>query len=340
MTAVRYKGNDIRWLSNQVKSLLSLERICTNRNGTWIKMTLLARRHTHIHTPQIMLKLWVLIFRGLSGKWKLHVCFMSSTSAHERPWFPNNLLLYLYREKNPKRQRAFGRVRGCGEGTFTGPAVMKQPTLLGSVCISQPRHSSAAKLGRVLMTCRRPNPMAGLINGPLGQGDNTKPASGLLVLCPSIPKTDAFELSSFHLPERYSRRLARNIVPRNEPIESSKRINRTLNDLKGHSRFEDWQSPQQRTSQEEMAGSRHVQPFNIATWHYLLLKSSWRAVQSSYKTTQGWCDGSAEKGSCRHAWVGSLVPHGGRREPVPATFLSVWLLHTECDTQAPAHVHT
>lgn len=73
----------------------------------------------------------------------------------------------------------------------------------------------------------------------LVQGDNTKPASGPLVLCPSILKIDVFELSSFNLSERYSRRLARNIFPRNESIESAKRINRTLNDLKGHSRSRD-----------------------------------------------------------------------------------------------------
>lgn len=43
MTAMKYKGNDVKSLSNQVKSLLNLEGICTNRNSTWIKMTLLAR---------------------------------------------------------------------------------------------------------------------------------------------------------------------------------------------------------------------------------------------------------------------------------------------------------
>lgn len=64
----------------------------------------------------------------------------------------------------------------------------------------------------MLVTCKtHPHDRADQL--ALGQGDSEKPASGLLALCPSVLNTEAFELSFLNLPERYSRRLAREVFP-------------------------------------------------------------------------------------------------------------------------------
>lgn len=78
------------------------------------------------------------------------------------------LAIFVQGEESKETERVW-QGEGVWRRHFYRPAVLRHPTLLGSACISQPRHSSAARLGRVLMTCIRPIPMATLINGPLAK---------------------------------------------------------------------------------------------------------------------------------------------------------------------------
>lgn len=142
---------------------------------------------------------------------QLHTPPISSTSTHERSCFPSNLLLSLYRRKTPERGWKWGCSvgRGGGGGNFAGqqgrgtplhweahvyrnPGTPQMPGWKGAGDLQDPLPWQADQLA-------------------LGQRDSVKPGSGLLALCPSVLNTEACELSFLNLPERYSRRLARQV---------------------------------------------------------------------------------------------------------------------------------
>lgn len=135
-------------------------------------------------------------------------------------------------------------------------AITRLLALMGNPCSAQGWGMSRCQVGkRCLKLAEDLPPQQGCSISIVLQGNRARPAHRVASLWSSILSMGTFELGFLNLAERYSKMLATASFPGNWYIDAARRINRTLNDLKGHWAFRKTarQVPQHSTCREGMA---------------------------------------------------------------------------------------